>query len=59
VELNLCELLGIDVEAIALRLALEDEESDMNLTSPTSEHEKNLEENEQRLSLLMDLPQKR
>lgn len=27
-DLNLCELLGIDVEAIALRLAQEDDSSD-------------------------------
>ena len=50
VELNLCELLGIDVEGIALRLAMEDEEtSDIVQTSQASEHNRNLEENEARL----------
>ena len=50
VELNLCELLGIDVEGIALRLAMEDEEtSDIVQTSQASDHNRNLEENEARL----------
>jgi hypothetical protein len=50
VELNLCELLGIDVEGIALGLAMEDEESsDIVQASPASNHNRNLEENEVRL----------
>jgi hypothetical protein len=58
VEINLCELLGIDVEGIALKLAMEDETStDMNQTSPTSDHDRNLEENTERLSMLMDFSQ--
>ena len=58
-DLNLCELLGIDVEGIALKLALEDDEnSDMSPTSPVSEHNRNLEDNEARLQLLMDFSPK-
>jgi hypothetical protein len=47
VDLNLCELLGIDVEGIALKLAMEDQDSsDMYQRSPASDR---LEENEARL----------
>lgn len=68
VEINLCELLGIDVEGIAYRLAMEEEDTSdiQQTTSPVSEHDRNLEENAMRLQMLMDLtetkserPQKR
>lgn len=50
VDLNLCQLLGIDVEGLALKLALEDDQnSDMDPTSPASEHNRNLDDNEARL----------
>ena len=57
----MCELLGIDVEGIAYRLAMEDEEletSDIHHTSPVSEHDRNLEENAMRLQMLMDFETK-
>ena len=59
VDLNLCQLLGIDVEALALKLALEDDQnSDMAPTSPVSQHNRNLDNNEARLQLLMNFSPK-
>ena len=51
IELNLCELLGIDVEGIAVKLAME---SDMKGDASSEEHNKNLESNSKRLSLLLE-----
>ena len=51
VELNLCELLGIDVESIAYNLAMESDTQSEEI----SEHTRNFEDNAMRIKSLINL----